>query len=259
MPFSRGSTVIETFFPELIPLFSGLDGAGLWGLMTEAPFPEDLPQKGVEWLSVNLGRWTRRKKQAREKAEKIMQAAAETAGLPPLPEDRARLSSILRLLKQHKAKLKLIEGEMERALRETGYAEILLSMPGVGVVSAATLLDELGNPLNFESASQWVSMAAIDPSERSSGKRESRRRISKKGRPLLRTNLFFMALTAVRHCPELRAYYLDRKGDIESGKLKLVPKQLVFAVAIKELRILFAMCRDKKTYSPSTVELRKAA
>lgn len=255
----RLKAIIETFFPELLPHFSSLEGVGLRKLLAEAPFPEDLLNKEVDWLAVNLGKWTRRKKKAREKAEKIVRAATESAGMPPLPGDRARLGSVLRLLELYKTELKLIEEEMAMVLDRTGYAEILLSVPGIGVVSAATLLGELGNPENFENASQWVSMAGIDPSEKSSGKRESRRRISKKGRPLLRTNLFFMALTAIQHCPELRSYYLRRKGDIESGRLDIVPKQLVFAVAIKELRILFAMCRDKTAYNPSSVELRKAA
>lgn len=256
---SRLRAWIDTFFPELAGAFSSIDAVGLRRLLEEAPTPEDLMEKGADRLSANLKRWMRKGRTAEEKAKKLIDAARDSVGLPALPGDRRRLSGILALLAQYAVELKATEAEMERALRETGYARILLSFPGVGVVSAATLLGELGNPANYQNAGEWVSMAGIDPSERNSGKRESRRKISKKGRPLLRTTLYFMAMSAVRCCPQLDAYYSRRKGDIESGKLKLVPKQLLFAVAIKEVRMLFAMCRDRRMYEPSHVQLRRAA
>lgn len=256
---SRLRAWIDTFFPELSGAFSSIDAVGLRRLLEEAPSPEDLTRKGQEWLSLNLKRWMRKGRTAEKKAKRIMDAAMESIGIPVLPGDRRRLSGILVLLEHYAQELKTTEKEMERALHETGYAQILLSFPGVGVVSAATLLGELGNPANYENAGEWVSMAGIDPSEWSSGKRKSRRKISKKGRPLLRTTLYFMAMAAVGNCSELEAYHSRRKGDIESGKLKLVPKQLLFAVAIKELRMLFAMCRDRSMYEPRHLPMRRAA
>lgn len=188
-----------------------------------------------------------------------MQAAQESVGLPVRQGDRVRLQSLLGLLEHYKKELRTLEREMERSLMETGYGEILLSFPGVGVITAATFLGELGDPANFDDARQVVSFAGIDPSEKSSGKKESRRKISKKGRPILRTNIYFMVLGAICHCPELRTYYQKRKKDIESGKLDLKPQQLMFAVAIKQVRILFAMCRDRSLYNPDYREMKKAA
>lgn len=244
----RLRAIISTFFPELTEIFNDMNAVGLSKLLECAPFPEDLLGKGQEWLETHLRRWTRRGKSAERKAELLMEAARSSVGLPPGTGDRVRLASTLRLLEHYRAELRVVEKELERALAETGYAEILLSFPGIGVISASYFLGELGNPENFESAGQVVSFAGLDPSERSSGKRSSRHRISKKGRPILRTALYFMALSAIQNCPELRAYYARRKKEIEMGKLDLVPMQLIMAVAIKEVRILFAMCRDGKTY-----------
>jgi transposase len=255
----RLRALLDTFFPELLEVFSDMTAVGLRRLLEEAPFPADLSARGPEWLTVHLKRWTRRGKSAEEKARALMEAAGQSAGLPILAGDRIRLQSIARTLELHTRELTIIEREMERALMESGYGELLLSFPGIGVVSAATFLGELGDPANFENANQWVSMAGIDPSENSSGTRQGRKRISKKGRPILRLNLYFMALCAIRNCPELRAYYLARKKDIEEGRLDIVPNQLVFAVAIKQLRMLFAMLRDKRAYEPGRIELRKAA
>jgi transposase len=250
---------IDTFFPELAGLFSSMDAVGLRRLLEEAPSPKDVTGKGISWLTLNLKRWMKKGKTAEEKAKKIMEGARESVGLPLREGDRERLSSLLRLLECHNQEMKTIEGQMEGALYETGYAEILISFPGLGVVSAATLLGELGNPTNYENAGQWVSMAGIDPSEWNSGKRERRRKISKKGRPLLRTTQYFMALNAIQNCTELKAYYHRKKEDIESARLDLEPKQLVFAVAIKQTRILFAMCRDRRMYILNYLKLKRAA
>ncbi len=252
---------LDTFFPELPAFFSQMAAVGLRRLLEEAPFPEDLTARGPAWLSANLKAWTRKGKTAEEKARSIMEAAGRSAGLPVLGADRVRLGTMLRAIELNTTELEVAEREMARALADTGYAELLLSFPGIGVVSAAILLGELGNPVNYERAAEWVKMAGIDPSENSSGTREGRRRISKKGRPVLRLNLYFMALSAINNCPELRAYYMARKKEIEEGRLKIVPNQLVFAVAIKQLRVLFAMVRDNKAYEPGRVgvSLRRAA
>lgn len=251
--------IIETFFPELAGAFFSIQAVGLWRLLEEAPFPEDLIARGPEWLKSNLKKWTRKGRSAEEKADLLMRAAAESVGLPVRRGDRVRLQSLLGLLVHYREELRTLEREMERALMETGYGEILLSFPGMGVITSATFLAELGDPANFENANQVVSFAGIDPSENSSGKRESRRKISKKGRPIMRTNIYHMALAGIRHCPELKDYHAEHRGMIESGRLDLKPKQLLFAVAIKEVRMLFAMCRDRRSYIPGYMEMKIAA
>ena len=46
--------------------------------------------------------------------------------------------------------LSQIETEMAKALQATGIADYLLSIKGVGVVSLAVCLGELGDPLRFD-------------------------------------------------------------------------------------------------------------
>lgn len=255
----RLRAIIETFFPELTEAFCSNKAVGLWRLLEAAPFPEDLVAREPEWLRSNLRKWTRRGKSAEEKADLLMKAAGESVGLPVRQGDRVRLQSLLGLLEHYREELRMVEQEMERALMETGYGEILLSFPGMGVITSATFLGELGNPANFENAGEVVSFAGIDPSEKSSGKKESRRKISKKGRPVMRTNIYFMALAGIRNCPELKDYHAEHRGMIESGRLDLKPQQLLFAVAIKEVRMLFAMCRDKRPYIPGYLQMKRAA
>jgi len=153
-----------------------------------------------------------------------------------------------------------IKKEMERLLNETEHWELMETIPGVGIVTAATFLGELGDPKNFKDAKDIVKFAGADPVENSSGLTKSKYRISKKGRYLLRTMLYFISLRLIYRSEYFKAYYkkkLETKND--RGK-NLEKKQALFAVAIKFIKVVFAMFRDRTEYSEKgKLELRLAA
>jgi hypothetical protein len=67
-------------------------------------------------------------------------------------------------------------------------------MPEVSVVCAATLLAELGTPETFQSARQVLKLAGMNLAGRSSGMSvRGRVKQTKRGRPLLRRELFLLA------------------------------------------------------------------
>ncbi len=92
-------------------------------------------------------------------------------------------------------------------LKHLPAAQSLLSIPGVGHLSAAIFLGELGNPAYFRHAKQIIKYAGYDPQESDSGKRIGGKVISKKGRWLLQKCLFLMSVRAVKHPKFFRKYY----------------------------------------------------
>lgn len=86
---------------------------------------------------------------------------------------------------------------MEAALGKTDYAEFLLSIKGIGIVTLAACLGELGGPTRFDNPRQMSRMARYNLVEDSSGKNKSGTKISKRGRKNLRGVLYQMALTMV--------------------------------------------------------------
>jgi transposase len=72
----------------------------------------------------------------------------------------------------------------------------LASLRGVGVVTAVTLVAELGDPGRFDSPRQLMAFAGLVPSEHSSGGREHRGRITKTGNAHVR----WVAVEAAWHC-----------------------------------------------------------
>jgi transposase len=139
--------------------------------------------------------------------------------------------------------LKDIDRQMKEVLNEIPSAPYLLSIPGIGPLSAAVFLGELGNREYFSNARQIVKYAGYDPQESDSGSWGSRKCISKKGRWLMRKFLFFMSMTVVMLSKYFQDYY-QRKLEIKN-RVGQQPKrkEILCAVAIKPIKVIFALLR----------------
>jgi len=119
---------------------------------------------------------------------------------------------------------------------------LLVSAPGVGPVTVATLLallPELGN----RSPKQLAALAGLAPFNNDSGARRGQRSI-RGGRKRVRDALYIAAFTAARHAPRFITFY---KRLIDAGK---PPKLAIIAVARKLLTILNALVRDQQPFRP---------
>ena len=119
----------------------------------------------------------------RKKAEQLVAVAKDSIGVD-YGEYAARfkIQQLMEELELVTRQLEALEAEMADALRKTEISEYLLSIDGMGIVSLATCLGELGNPLRFEDARQMSRLAGYNLIEDSSGKNKSGTCISKRGR-----------------------------------------------------------------------------
>jgi transposase len=125
--------------------------------------------------------------------------------------------------------------------------ELLMSVKGIGEKSAIQLLGELLVLPDDMRAKQWVAMAGLDPRHHESGTSVSKKtRISKVGNRYLRMALFMPALSASRHVPEVRAYYLHL---IEDNGLRKI--QAICAVMRKLLHAIHGMWTSDTLFDAS--------
>ncbi|WP_243137217.1 IS110 family transposase [Desulfofundulus thermobenzoicus] len=76
---------------------------------------------------------------------------------------------------------------MEKALAKTGLAEYLLSIPGIGVVTAASFLGEVGDLTRYEDWRQIRKLAGYNLTINQSGdSKKGSTKISKRGHSELR-------------------------------------------------------------------------
>jgi len=121
--------------------------------------------------------------------------------------------------------------------------ELLTSVPGIGAVTARTLLASAPE-LGLVSRQSIAALIGVAPFNRDSGNRRGRRAISG-GRKVVRGVLSMAALTAVRHNAVFKAHY---ERLLTTGKAK---KVALVAVMRRLLVTLNAMLREQVPWRPA--------
>ena len=154
---------------------------------------------------------------------------------------RRMISSVDRVLAALQRELSDLEGEIGDAIRQTPAwrraEDLLKSVPGVGDVTARTLIADLPE-LGTLGRRQIAALVGVAPFNRDSGRMRGKRTIWG-GRANVRATLYMAALVASKHNPVLKAFYQRLIAD---GKLK---KVALTAVMRKLLTILNAILRDQ--------------
>ena len=102
-------------------------------------------------------------------------------------------------------KLKEIDNELaKQALVDKELERIYQSVPGIGIVHARILANELEDMKHFSNESQLFSFTGLTPSEYSSGEHKRQGHISRQGRSVLRKTLIQAAWKAIYKDPSLQ-------------------------------------------------------
>jgi len=125
--------------------------------------------------------------------------------------------------------------------RET--EDLLRSVPGIGPVTACTLIADLPE-LGHLDRRRIAALAGLAPFARDSGAFRGRRMIAG-GRAHIRRVLYMATLTAIKHNPAIRVFYLRLVAAGRPGKLALT------AAMRKLLTVLNAMLRDRRPWQPA--------
>lgn len=137
--------------------------------------------------------------------------------------------------------------------------ELLDAMPGIGFMSAVTLIAEMGDFSKFSSAKGLSAFFGVDPAVNESGKfKGDRIHMSKRGSKLGRRVLFTIAMASIRKTtkgepinPVLKAYY-------DSKTLAKKKKVALGAIMHKLLHYMFAVLRDQKSFEFRKPEIHLA-
>lgn len=151
---------------------------------------------------------------------------------------KARLGQIAKQIDEiAKAMAAIVAADETLARRR----EILASIPGIGPVTAMTIIVEMPQ-LGELDGKQVASLAGLAPITRESGSWKGRSRIQG-GRASLRCGLYMPALVALRINPDLRQKYRAFK---EAGK----PSKVAIATIMQKLIVLAnTLIRDNRKWS----------
>jgi transposase len=126
---------------------------------------------------------------------------------------------------------------------------LLLSIPGIGQLTAAKLLGEIRDVGSFEDARQLAAYAGVTPRNFLSGTSiHKKARISKMGNANLRKILYMPAISAKRFNPIVRAFC---QRLLDAG---LRPMQVIAAAMRKLLHLIFGILKSGKPFDPDFLE-----
>jgi transposase len=176
-------------------------------------------------------------------------ALTDTAGVSAQrPGAMERVGLILVDWQTIRARLSDVESRMVGVLDAMGLTSLVTSIPGVSAVGAAVILGELGDPARFASARSVVKHAGLNPIENSSATFRGTTRVSRRGRPGLRTAAWRAVWGALPNNPVLA----DRYTHLTTrARDQLAAGQARSACAATLLRWLHAIITHRQPFDPA--------
>jgi len=121
----------------------------------------------------------------------------------------------------------------------------LVSLPGVGTITATHALARLGDWRQIKDVRQIAGFLGLVSSEHSTGDKENRGEITRIGDSRLRNKLIQCAWTAIRKDPELRAFY---RRIYERQPKKVAARKAIVAVARKLTTRMYAVLKEQRPF-----------
>lgn len=123
----------------------------------------------------------------------------------------------------------------------------ILTIPGIGVSSAAVILSEFGDFSKFSSPSKLLSFAGMEPRYFQSGTSECTGKMVKHGSSHLRYAIMNCAQTVINNEPTFAAYYAKKRAEGKGHRVALSH------IAKKLLRVIYTLQTKELTYNPEFI------
>jgi len=167
------------------------------------------------------------------------------------PTERLHLKHELTSVAQLDSQVAEIEVELQRLSCVAPWSErvtYLIQLPGVGLITAMTVLSAIGDITRFEHAKELVGYAGLGASVPDSGQTHHTGRITKQGRKELRTVLVEAAWSAV----EYSAFW---KAEFERLGRRLDQMKAIVAIARKLLVVVWHVLTEQAADKHAEVKL----
>jgi len=236
--------VLDQVFPEYQSIFSDVFGKTSKEILLQFTSPADLESVSADTLAALLSQLSR-KRIGLEAAEKLTNAAANSFGVTFCRNSFTfQLRTLIEQMKFIESQVKDVEAEIETIM--TSLRSPVMTIPGIGKVTAAVILGEIGSIDRFDSPAKLVAYAGIDATVRQSGEFDgTNARMSKRGSPYLRRALYQAALAAStgrNPDPVLRAFYLKKLSENKHHSV------CVGAVSRKLCYIIHAVLKENRPF-----------
>ena len=232
---------LDKSFPELKPFFNNMFSNTLLYILEK--------YKNTKSISLMKDYDSIRKmshgKFSYAKFAKLKELAKNTIGFSD-SNSELLISTYVSIINDINNKIDPIDKQISTIIKELNPK--MLTIPGLGDISAATILSEYGNIKNFSSPNSMLAFAGLEPSIIESGTLHSNGKMVKHGSGHLRYAIMNVALATIRYSPTFYDYYLKKRSEGKCHRVALshVCKKLV--------RVIYTLEKHNIDFDPSLLK-----
>ena len=208
---------LDLSFPEYPQMLGQLDSPKSLALLELYP-TASLMSKARKLADKRYGKQSHRIGESL--ATRLKEAAKTSFGCAQKNSDALLIRQSINHIQLLQQQTKTLMHEMEAIVAEQDYdAANLLSIPGIAIKSAASVLGEVGDIQRFETPKKLTGYIGAHPRFHESGNKSAHPRMSKAGNKKLRRILWQCTIVAMQHNPIIKAHYEKKLAE---GKKKMV-------------------------------------
>ena len=237
------TNILDKAFPEFKPFFKGKFSATAFHILINYSSPEriaNMNSKSYETLrKLSRGRFSL------ADFTTLKHIARNTVGRP---DDflLSEMAMVIDIFSQLDSKVDETETLIKECVLEINPP--ILTIPGIGVDSAAVILAEFGDFSKFQNPAQLLSFAGLEPGYFQSGTSESTGKMVKHGSSYLRYTLMNCAQSVANYEPIFAEYYSKKRAEGKTYRVALSH------VAKKLVRVIFTLQTKNLVYDPDAIK-----
>ena len=232
---------LDKSFPELKPFFNNIISSTLLFILDKYKNPSHIAlMKDYDSIRcISRGKFTY------AKFAKLKELAKNTVGYHDDNTDLL-ISTYVSLYNYFNDKIVPIDKQISTIIKELNPS--ILSIPGIGEISAASIISEYGDISFFSSPAKMLAFAGLEPSINQSGTLESNGKMVKHGSGHLRYVLMNTSLTLLKFNPIFYDFYLKKRSE---GK----PHRVALSHVCKKLvRLIYTLETKHVDFDPSLLK-----
>lgn len=243
---------LQLVFPELEHFFSSRVNLYALTLTSLFPHPEMVLRSTPTKIKNQLMKATRKnisENRARKKAEELVLLAQNS--YPAVDENSIHCQKtiyyaekIQDLLQQKKA----IQDQLVQTATELEEFELYATIPGIGELTSALLIGELGDIRRFATSNKLNAFVGIDIRRYQSGSFMGKDRINKRGNPKGRKILYIAVRNMIRQQKAAPNHIVDFYYKLKKQPVPKKDKVAVVACMNKLLKCMHSMMRNHTKY-----------
>lgn len=234
------TNVLDKMFPEFKPFFKNKFGSVALFILNTYTSKEKISKLSKtqfeKLYSLSKGKFNY------PKFNQLKLLAQSSVGITSI-----HLEFMIKLSIKHLNDLNILLEDLDKTIGDL-YLKTdskLLTIPGLGIIAAATIYAEIGNIKNFSSPAKLISHAGLKVRIIQSGTMNRTGKLVKRGSSLLRKTIWNYAFLSLRFLPTINDYYHKKKSEDKHHKIVLTH------VCRKLLRMIYHIEFNKIDYNPN--------